>query len=141
VALAARIRGIKAHIVVPRNVPACKLENVKRYGGQITLCEPSLEARQKEAARIQQSTGAVRYHQVCYLTLGFLSTTVLLRTHSMQETKALFLLIWKKMHTLDDTYCCSGQGTVALEFLEQVPLLDAIIVPISGMYSNITKAM
>ncbi len=62
VALAARIRGIKAHIVVPRNVPACKLENVKRYGGQITLCEPSLEARQKEAARIQQSTGAVLVH-------------------------------------------------------------------------------
>jgi hypothetical protein len=59
----------------------------------------------------------------------------------MQETKASFLLIWKKLHTLDDTYCCSGQGTVALEFLEQVPLLDAIIVPISGMFSNTTKAM
>ena len=27
---------------------------------------------------------------------------------------------------------CSGQGTMALEFLEQVPQLDAIIVPISG---------
>lgn len=26
----------------------------------------------------------------------------------------------------------SGQGTMALEFLEQVPQLDAIIVPISG---------
>jgi serine racemase len=105
VALAARIRGIKAHIVVPRNVPACKLENVKRYGGQITLCEPSLEARQKEAARIQQSTGAVL------------------------------------VHSSNDPDIISGQGTVALEFLEQVPLLDAIIVPISGMYSNITKAM
>jgi serine racemase len=96
VALAARIRGIKAHIVVPRNVPACKLENVKRYGGQITLCEPSLEARQKEAARIQQSTGAVL------------------------------------VHSSNDPDIISGQGTVALEFLEQVPLLDAIIVPISG---------
>ncbi|CAK9205306.1 unnamed protein product [Sphagnum troendelagicum] len=96
VALAARIRGIKAHIVVPRNVPACKLENVKRYGGQITLCEPSLEARQKEAARIQQSTGAVL------------------------------------IHSSNDPDIISGQGTVALEFLEQVPLLDAIIVPISG---------
>nr|BBI90108.1 aspartate racemase [Sphagnum girgensohnii] len=96
VALAARIRGIKAHIVVPRNVPACKLENVKRYGGQITVCEPSLEARQKEAARIQQSTGAVL------------------------------------VHSSNDPDIISGQGTVALEFLEQVPLLDAIIVPISG---------
>ncbi|CAK9864964.1 unnamed protein product [Sphagnum jensenii] len=96
VALAAQIRGIKAHIVVPRNVPACKLENVKRYGGQITLCEPLLEARQKEAARIQQSTGAVL------------------------------------IHSSNDPDIISGQGTVALEFLEQVPLLDAIIVPISG---------
>ena len=26
----------------------------------------------------------------------------------------------------------SGQGTVALEFLEQVPQLDVIVVPISG---------
>jgi threonine dehydratase len=57
------------------------------------------------------------------------------------RNKSIVSFIWKKMHTLDDTYCCSGQGTVALEFLEQVPLLDAIIVPISGMFSNTTKAM
>lgn len=51
--------GIPAYIVVPNNVPACKLENVNRYGGQITLCKPTLESRGKEAARIQQETGAV----------------------------------------------------------------------------------
>ena len=29
----------------------------------------------------------------------------------------------------------SGQGTVSLELLEQVPDIDTIIVPISGLYS------
>jgi serine racemase len=54
--------GIPAYIVVPNNVPACKMENVNRYGGQITLCKPTLESRGKEAARIQQETGAVLIH-------------------------------------------------------------------------------
>jgi hypothetical protein len=32
-------------------------------------------------------------------------------------------------------FCFSGQGTVSLELLEQVPEIDTIIVPISGLYS------
>lgn len=29
---------------------------------------------------------------------------------------------------------CSGQGTISLELLEQVPQLDTLIVPISGLF-------
>jgi hypothetical protein len=30
---------------------------------------------------------------------------------------------------------CSGQGTIALELLEQAPEIDTIIVPISGSFN------
>ena len=34
VALAAQLRGVPAHIVVPENTPACKIAAVKAYGGK-----------------------------------------------------------------------------------------------------------
>jgi len=61
-ALAARTRGIPAHIVMPSNAPAVKQRAVAGYGGQITLCEPTLEARTRTAADIQHSTGATLLH-------------------------------------------------------------------------------
>jgi threonine dehydratase len=39
-------------------------------------------------------------------------------------------LVW--VHPYDDPYVIAGQGTVALEMLEDVPDLDVIIVPIGG---------
>src|SRR3546814_1463587 len=36
------------------------------------------------------------------------------------------------VHPYDDTYVIAGQGTVALEMLEQVPELDTLIVPVGG---------
>jgi len=36
------------------------------------------------------------------------------------------------IHPSDDLHVISGQGTVAVEFLQQVPNLDAIIVPVGG---------
>lgn len=60
--LAARLRGVPAHIVVPRNAPLIKQRAITAYGGQLTLCEPTLSARQAEADRIQRETGAVFVH-------------------------------------------------------------------------------
>ena len=48
-ALAARTRGIPAHIVVPRNAPLIKQRAIAAFGGQLTLCEPTLAARTAEA--------------------------------------------------------------------------------------------
>jgi threonine dehydratase len=39
-------------------------------------------------------------------------------------------LVW--VHPYDDPYIIAGQGTVALEMLEDVPDLDVLIVPIGG---------
>lgn len=61
-ALAARLRGIPAYIVVPRNAPLIKQRAIAAYGGQLTLCEPTLEARAAAAARIQGETGATFVH-------------------------------------------------------------------------------
>ncbi len=60
--LAAKLRGVPAHIVVPRNAPLIKQRAIVAYGGQLTLCEPTLVARQAEADRIQRATGAVFVH-------------------------------------------------------------------------------
>src|SRR5215467_13950907 len=39
-------------------------------------------------------------------------------------------LVW--VHPYDDAHIIAGQGTIALEMLEEVPDLDALIVPIGG---------
>ena len=61
-ALAARIRGIPAYIVMPDNAPAVKKAAVAGYGGQITFCPPTLEARESTLERIREQTGAFVVH-------------------------------------------------------------------------------
>ncbi len=61
-ALAARMRGIPAYIVMPNNAPDVKKAAVAGYGGIITFCEPTLEARESTLARIQQETDAEIVH-------------------------------------------------------------------------------
>src|SRR6266498_1276630 len=61
-ALAARLRGIPAYIVMPENAPAVKKAAVAGYGGQITFCEPTLEARETTLAKVVEETGATVIH-------------------------------------------------------------------------------
>src|SRR5574339_1078684 len=61
-ALAARLRGIPAYIVMPNNAPQVKKDAVAGYGGQITFCEPTLEARESTLAQIVQETGSEVVH-------------------------------------------------------------------------------
>jgi len=61
-ALAARMRGIPAYIVMPNNAPSVKKNAVAGYGGQITFCEPTLDARESTLARIANETGATVVH-------------------------------------------------------------------------------
>jgi threonine dehydratase len=95
-ALAARLRGIPAYVVMPANAPEAKRRAVLAYGGRITPCEPTLVARQATADRLLQETGAAL------------------------------------VHPYDDPAVIAGQGTVALELHEQVPDLNAVVVPVSG---------
>ncbi len=95
-ALAARLRGVPAYIVMPEDAPAVKKAAVAGYGGQITFCKPTLQARETTTERIVEETGA----------------TV--------------------VHPYNDYRVIAGQGTAALELLEEVPDLDVIIAPVGG---------
>jgi threonine dehydratase len=61
-ALAARNRGIKAHIVMPETSPLIKREAVAGYGADITFCAPALEARETALDRVVSETGAAFIH-------------------------------------------------------------------------------
>ena len=50
--LAANSLGVKAFIVMPSTAPQVKKDAVKGYGGQITECEPTLDARQSTALEL-----------------------------------------------------------------------------------------
>jgi len=106
VALAARRRGIPAHIVMPSIAAAVKRRAVEGYGARVIECAPTLEAREATAAAVQSETGATF------------------------------------VHPYDDARVIAGQGTVALELLDQVDALDAIVAPVGGggMLSGICVA-
>lgn len=95
-ALAAKMRGVPAYIVMPSNAPQVKKDAVAGYGGQITFCEPTLEARESTLDRIKLDTGA------------------------------------NVVHPYNDERVISGQGTAALELLDEVPDLDVVIAPVGG---------
>jgi len=61
-ALAAKKEGIKAYVVMPETAPKVKIEAVKNYGAEITFCEPTLEAREKNLNEIVAKTGATFIH-------------------------------------------------------------------------------
>jgi threonine dehydratase len=61
-ALAARLRNTSAYIVMPETAPEVKKKAVKGYGGEITWCEPTLQAREETLDTIVKETGAVFVH-------------------------------------------------------------------------------
>jgi threonine dehydratase/serine racemase len=95
-ALAARMRGIPAHVVMPRNASPVKKRAVREYGGRVIECEPTLAARETTADAVLAETGGT-----------------LIPPYNHPDVIA-------------------GQGTVALELLDQVPGLDAVVAPVGG---------
>ncbi len=61
-ALAASLRGIPAHIVMPSNAPLIKKTAVAGYGARIVECEPTLEARETTLDAVISETGAEFVH-------------------------------------------------------------------------------
>lgn len=61
-ALAAKMRGIDAHIVMPENSPEIKKKAVAGYGANITFCKPTLQARESTLAKVVEETGATEIH-------------------------------------------------------------------------------
>lgn len=61
-ALAARLRGIPAYVVMPENASAIKKKAVEAYGARITFCRPTLKSRESTLDEIVARTGAKEIH-------------------------------------------------------------------------------
>jgi threonine dehydratase len=95
-ALAAKLKGARATVVMPENAPRVKREAAEGYGAEIIPCRPTLASRQETTNAFIRETGA---------TL---------------------------IHPYDDVRIIAGQGTAALELLEDVEGLDLILAPVGG---------
>ena len=95
-ACAAELRGILAHVVMPKTTTEMKKNNVQRYSPSITLCEPTLKAREETLQKVLNDTGAI------------------------------------EIHPYNNLRIIAGQGTAALEFLDQIPDLDILLAPVGG---------
>ena len=61
-ALAARMNGVKANIVMPETAPVVKKNAVAGYGAEITFCKPTLQSREETTTMIMEKTGATLVH-------------------------------------------------------------------------------
>ncbi len=59
VALAAKLAGTKAYIVMPKNAPIVKKNAVDEYGAEIIYCEPTEKSRQETCDKVVKDTGAI----------------------------------------------------------------------------------
>jgi threonine dehydratase len=96
VALASKMAGYPATIIMPENAPKVKVNAVREYGADIMFCESTIDSREETAQQI------------------------------IQETGATFI------HPYNHPDVIAGQGTCALELLNEVPDLDIILAPVGG---------
>ena len=95
-ALAARTRGIAAHVVVPEGAVRSKVAAIEAYGATVHRCAASISAREEAAERVRVQTGATLVHP----------------------------------YTNPDVI--AGQGTAAMELLDETGPLDALVAPVGG---------
>ena len=95
-ALAAKLFGVPAVIVMPHDAPEVKVKATRGYGAEIVFYDRYQESREATGERICQERS---------LTL---------------------------VPPFDDYLIMAGQGTAALELIEDVPELDLLVIPTSG---------
>ena len=96
VALAARLHGIPATIIMPEDAPPSKLAATRGYGAEIVTYDRYADDRNDLLAELAAARGLT------------------------------------PVHPYEEPLVQAGQGTVALELLEQVEGLDALVVPVGG---------
>ncbi|CAE6437884.1 unnamed protein product [Rhizoctonia solani] len=106
-AYAARSVGARACIIMPSNATPAKIAAVRGYGAAVTLCEPIISAREETMQRVIEEEKLSRPEQLVEIVPSY-----------------------------DDPRIISGQGTLAVEFLEQAEQigrpLDVLVTPIGG---------
>lgn len=104
IALGCKLLGKTAVVVMPEDSPAVKVNAVRdSYGAEVKFCKPTQEAREAMSAEIVNELRV---------------------KHGPEKAE--------EVHPNQDPRVVNGQGSVALELLEQQPDLDAIVVSIGG---------
>lgn len=96
VAIAARLLGTTATIVMPEDAPPAKLDATRGYGAEVVSYDRWTEDREEIGRRLAAERGV------------------------------------ELVRPYDDPLVMAGQGTTALELLEDVPDLDVLVVPVGG---------
>jgi threo-3-hydroxy-L-aspartate ammonia-lyase len=96
VALAARLTGASAVVLMPTDAPASKVAATKGYGAEVVYYDRQREDREARAKDLVATTGRIL------------------------------------VPPYDDPAIMAGQGTAALELMEDVPDLDALLAPVGG---------
>ncbi len=96
IALAAKLLGIAATIVMPTDAPQAKLNATRSYGAEIVLYDRQVQERAEVSSRLAR------------------------------ERNLVFV------HPFDHPHIMAGQGTAALELLQDVPGLDVLVIPVGG---------
>jgi threonine dehydratase len=96
IALSAKLLGIEALIIMPKDAPAIKVAATKGYGAELVLYDRYKEDRDEIGNRLATERG---------MTL---------------------------IPPYDHPHVMAGQGTAALELIEEIGPLDLLIVPIGG---------
>lgn len=96
IALACRLQGIAATVVVPAAAARIKRAAIARHGAEIVDCDTAQASRDAVTAEQLARTGA------------------------------------SFVHPFNDARVIAGQGTAALELLQQQPDLDLLLAPVSG---------
>jgi len=82
--------------------------------------------------------GAIRRHRAETVIHGSTYDEAEEMSRQIQSERGLVYV-----HPFDDPFVIAGQGTIGLELLEQVPMLDTVVVPLSGggLISGISLAL
>jgi threonine dehydratase len=96
VAIAARLLGTSATILMPEDAPPAKLDATRGYGAEIVTYDRWTDSREEIGSRLAEERGLA-----------------LVRPY-------------------DDPLVMAGQGTTALELLEDAPELELLVVPVGG---------
>src|ERR1700731_1257529 len=112
----------------------------RKHGGIAMSAGNHAQAVAYHAARLSVPATLVMHEQTPFVKIAATQAhgaAVVLEGETIAEAhaRADFLarergLVW--VHPYDDPHVIAGQGTVALEMLEQAPELDVLIVPIGG---------
>ena len=81
---------------------------------------------------------AMRKHRAETILHGATYDEAEAKSYEIQKQRGLTYV-----HPFDDPFIIAGQGTIGLELLEQIPMLDTVVVPLSGggLISGIALAL